>query len=349
MSKVSLVNFYRYAKLHYKFWRKEFQSKMKVDLLTKVTMWSKGFLGESKYIYRLNKENYMYYLSDFKRLKTIYINKGYSFVLNNKIIFERTFRDSLMIPKIIALVLKGKIIAQDGEVNDIQSLVDYLRINGCVVIKPIAGGWGLGVNILRMIDGDIYCNNKIISIDNLSNKIKEMDDYFINEFIRQGDYAEKLNPATTNTIRIITMIDPESNEAFIPIAVQRIGTNRSAPADNWTRGGISAEIDVDTGTLKKGAAYPFNNKVIWHKRHPDTGAEIEGLKIPDWETIKNSILNAANKHSYIKYIGWDVVSTRNGIMVIEGNNYTDVNLLQIHRPLLKDERIKKFYKYHGII
>jgi len=71
--------------------------------------------------------------------------------------------------------------------------------------------------------------------------------------------------------------------------------------------------------------------------------------MPNWDLIKNEILNAASKIPFIHYIGWDVVITDDGYKVIEANNYSDVNLLQVHQPLLRDDRVLEFFKYHGII
>ena len=99
------------------------------------------------------------------------------------------------------------------------------------------------------------------------------------------------------------MIDPIHNNAFIPIAVYRIGTKQSSPADNWTQGGISALIDIETGRIRKGVIYPRNGKKVFLEKHPETGARIEGQLIPNWNKIKEKILNASNKHKYIKYIG----------------------------------------------
>ena len=51
----------------------------------------------------------------------------------------------------------------------------------------------------------------------------------------------------------------------------------------------------------------------------------------------------------LKYIGWDVVITKKGLYIIEANNSTDVELLQVHKPLLINERVRNFYKYYKII
>ena len=73
------------------------------------------------------------------------------------------------------------------------------------------------------------------------------------------------------------------------------------------------------------------------------------MVVPNWDNVKKSIVDIANSFDFLNYVGWDLVVTNEGIKIIEGNNYSDVNILQIHKPLLVDERVKKFYKYYGIL
>ena len=44
-----------------------------------------------------------------------------------------------------------------------------------------------------------------------------------------------------------------------------------------------------------------------------------------------------------------MVVTDDGFRILEGNQYTDVNLLQIHGPLLADPRVAAFYRRHRVI
>src|SRR5699024_4774832 len=109
--------------------------------------------------------------------------------------------------------------------------------------------------------------------------------------------------------------------------------------DNWTQGGLSCWVDVETGVLGKGARHPkVSGKLEWFEKHPDTDAQIEGSVIPNWDKIKNDLLNAVNKSEHLTYVGWDVVIIDDGFRIIEGNSMPDVNLLQVHKPLLVDER-----------
>lgn len=169
------------------------------------------------------------------------------------------------------------------------------------------------------------------------------------EIIKQTGPLAEVYPNTLNTIRILTMFDHHTNKPFIARAVQRIGTAKSVVVDNFTAGGISVLIDIESGVLGKGAHYPNGDKLIWYSSHPDTDVGFEGLRIDNWEEIKNYVLNLSQQYFYIPYIGWDIVPMEDDFMILEANSNSDVNLLQIHGGLLKDEKVRGFYKKHDVI
>jgi hypothetical protein len=176
------------------------------------------------------------------------------------------------------------------------------------------------------------------------------DSYIVTEFLKQHQYAARIYPKTTNTLRVLTMWDDEESRApFVAFVIHRFGTARSFPVDNWGRGSLSAWVDGETGIVGPAAAAPTANSLEWHDSHPETKERIMGVKIPGWETIKARLLGLAGKCASVPYVGWDLVITDDGFSVIEGNNRTDVNLLQIHRPLLVDERVVRFYERQGVI
>lgn len=110
-------------------------------------------------------------------------------------------------------------------------------------------------------------------------------------------------------------------------------------------------IDVATGTLGQGVSYPTAGKLVWQSHHPDTGAPIEGVRIPGWEGVRDGVLRAAKMLSFLPYLGWDVVVTdgNDGFTVVEGNTSLDLDLLQAHRPLLRDPEVRAFYEEEGVI
>lgn len=90
--------------------------------------------------------------------------------------------------------------------------------------------------------------------------------------------------------------------------------------------------------------------MIWHCVHPDMRAKIEGAKRPKWSLIKEKVFLLANYMSFLNYVGWDVVLTKDGeVAIIGANNCSGINVLRVHGLLLENEQVKKFYKYHKVI
>lgn len=177
----------------------------------------------------------------------------------------------------------------------------------------------------------------------------EYSNYLVCEHIEQNNYAGKIFSGSVNTIRLLTMVDKCTGEPFIAGAVHRFGTNKTAPVDNWIRGGIVCFIEPDNGVLGKGVTPPINGNANWHDHHPETGEKIVGKKIEGWETLVVDIMNLCKKLDHTPYIGWDIAVTDDGFCVIEANNMPDLILMQIHKPLLKDSRVVKFYQQHGVL
>jgi len=255
--------------------------------------------------------------------------------------------------KIFSVILNGKIYGLDEEsrIDSVENLFEYVKKTGKLILKPyIYSDGGRGVLLLESDEsGSISLNGSKITVNELSNVVCKMKRYIVCEYIVQSEYGKKLYSETVNTIRIVTMIDPKTKQPFIATAVQRIGTLQSNPVDNWSSGGLSALIDLETGVLGKAVRYPNSERLEWHQTHPDTGDPIEGIRVPNWGDIKDKILRISSKFPYLEYVGWDIVPFDDDILIIEANNCTDVNLLQVHRPLLRNEMITNFYKYYKII
>ena len=77
---------------------------------------------------------------------------------------------------------------------------------------------------------------------------------------------------------------------------------------------------------------------------------IKGVKVPNWDAVKVALLEVADRVDGLNLGGWDVGVTRDGsITLIEGNLNPDVDLMQVHHPLLVDPRTRAFYLRNEII
>ena len=124
----------------------------------------------------------------------------------------------------------------------------------------------------------------------------------------------------------------------------------AGPIPGWSQAGLSIAVDPQSGACGQGAAYPAGrDRLVWHVRHPDTDAPIEGERIPHWGDVVAWILAMCRAWPPLRYVGWDVVVTEDGFRVLEGNSYSGVTVMQLHRPLLADPRVAAFYRRHGVV
>jgi hypothetical protein len=216
--------------------------------------------------------------------------------------------------------------------------------------ETISRRWRENVTLCSFVNDTYRVNGEKQTAAEFKSMVRDLDDYLVSEAVEQADYAQGLFPHSVNTLRILTMYDEEADEPYIPIVAHRIGTERSAPVDNFSSGGLAAEVDRETGELSAAAHYPYSGRLDWHDTHPDTSAQIEGIEVPHWSTVKDRVLDLAAAFSHTPYIGWDIVVTDEGeFTVIEANNCTDMDILQVHRPLLLDQRARRFYERHGVV
>jgi hypothetical protein len=168
------------------------------------------------------------------------------------------------------------------------------------------------------------------------------------ERIHQGSYASGIFEDAINTLRVITMWDYAAKAPFVAAAEHRFGTRRSAPVDNTAKGGLSAGVDVRTGTLTQ-AMEIADGGLQWSSRHAETNAQIEGLAVPGWDRMCDGLLDLAARLAHIPYIGWDVVIQDDGYSIIEGNTYPDTQTQALSGPFLADPRVRAFYEHHRVL
>lgn len=315
-----------------------------------------GFNSEKVLMYGLTKDNVKSYVSEHRRYRAKRINEKASHVFDNKLITERILKGFVSVPEGYYYVDAGKVTPLSTESHEpisFDALMSFIRKEQKLILKPISGGSGTGVQVVVYdSERDVYfTNNKENTPLEMVTFLKSLNNYLVTEFVKQSDYSALLYPESTNTIRVLTMIDPKTNEPFIAAAAQRIGTEKTKPIDNFGggRGGLSFLVDLETGKLSQGARISLNGKKESIDRHPDTEEVLLGLTVPHWEKIKNDLLNTVVKNPYLKYVGWDIVVTEDGFSVIEINSFSGVSVFQVHQALTAfDPRIDEFYKYYNI-
>lgn len=137
-----------------------------------------------------------------------------------------------------------------------------------------------------------------------------------------------LGPLTSGalcTMRILTCREPGATPTIV-FAAYRMAVG-DVPADNFHFGGIIAPIDLRTGRI--GPALRRRTRVLEPvTHHPDTGALIAGHQIPYWTESLALALRAMEAAADRMAIGWDVATTPDGPVLIEGNTVSDPDIAQ---------------------
>lgn len=306
-------------------------------------LWRRGFLPRSARLYDLDEHGHDAYLSALAEERAWRINAPHRDVLDDKV----TFHD-LLADRGFADVLPRRLgqLDETGHVDGRQ-LGDAVRDAGSLVVKSRRGAAGSAVYVCTVEDGTVHIDGTAVDWDTVDERARDWAGSLVTEYCNQADYAADLYPRAANTIRLLTMTPPDG-QPFVARAVHRLGTDASAPVDNFSRGGLSAAID-DEGTLSPAVAFT-DGAVSWHEQHPDTGTPIAGTTVPGWETVRERVRSIAAAVPEVTYVGWDAVVTGTGeVVLLEGNANTDTDLIQAHAPLLTDPRIRQFYRHHDVI
>lgn len=352
---------YRYRRRQFgaarRFLRKEFRWETAWEN-RKPEWWRRGFLSRSVTLYQLPDNDPSLYINDVQRyFRTKHmVNPHLQEVLNNKFSFfllvNNLGLDSDVVD-LLGLHTRGYVhpFPQNRRIELAEFLESTLRERGHIFAKPLHGAEANGVRSLKITDNGYRMDGRDTDLDSMVNWVRNFPRPLLFEaaVVQHVDQAG-LNPHSTNTIRLLTMPDITSDHSpFIARASQRIGSERSGHIDNWTKGGLSANVDLDSGMLSAAAQLPEGNELLWFAEHPDSGATIQGHIVPHWERTKKLVLDAAERLGFMEYIGWDIIITETGPVILEANINSGMNVLQVHGPLLADPRAAAYYRARNVI
>ena len=305
-----------------------------------------GYMVDQIALYDFAHNDKKQYLSEFDWYRSRSINDPYSAMLNNKVVFAQIVERYCSTPEIYC-VKHGRRYAGFGgrKIACPEDLLTLLDEVGGFVIKPVSAGKGTGVQIIRKTGDGYICNGEPAACENLLRIFGKGRDILFCAYAAQADYLNKLYAPSANTIRMIVLRSEKTNEFELCFAVQRIGAGWTGAVDNGSRGGLIANVNVESGEMSE--ARTLHNLEVY-ENHPDTGAPIKGIVIPNWENIKAGVLEASANFPYLEIIAWDILPTNDGFTVIEANTSSGVNIIQLWGPQ-RYGRLGEFYRQHGVI
>jgi hypothetical protein len=320
----------------------------------KLQAWRHGFLADSAALYEFPRNDLQDYLSDYVREnQTVRLNPVAPFFDHKLMMRALLLRHGFAQADTFALF--GPADAQldpfgTPRLVSLGALEEALRIDGGpFIVKPEESGFGYGVARIEVRDG-VLTRRRGLTASPYRVKPRPRGVALVERVVQQHAFWRQLFPDSVNTIRILTLLPPGDAVPFVAAAAQRIGATDTAPTDNFAGGGIAAPIDLDTGTLGHGVRRTPTGPPERLTHHPETRARIEGARLPYWDRICATVLNAATLMGVARYVGWDVVVDERGMpVIIEGNSNTGVHVLQLGRGLLSNPDVRRFYESCGVL
>ncbi|WP_435194961.1 sugar-transfer associated ATP-grasp domain-containing protein [Natronomonas sp. EA1] len=214
---------------------------------------------------------------------------------------------------------------------------DIARRSG-FVIKPAAGLGGEGVLVVRgrTEDGLYRTNAGTLTLDDILTRVERILDTRRPGGGRAGVIVERLVAPTRFFIDLCGDGVPDVRVIVFrghPVMTMlRLPTADSDSVANLHKGGIGVGVALATGTTT-GAFQQTTDR--WLEHHPDTGAPLIGVGIPDWEAILELAVRAAAA-SKLGYAGVDiVVDEAKGPLVLEVNKRPGLGIQNANRAGLR--------------
>lgn len=229
--------------------------------------------------------------------------------------------------------------------EDFETFKDFVSRNSRFVAKPEGASMSIGVHLVDTNEcADLYVLFlQLLKEGQDSHKLCSWCDsvsVVLEEIIEQSDIMSAPHPASINNLRCISIRRGDDVEIFYPCV--KIGMNNEFICSGAS-GSLIAAVDPQTGVvLTNGKTETLQEYDI----HPDTGVRISGFQIPDWEGVKSIVREAALQFPTMSFIGWDVVHSKKGWCIMEGNFATEFVCCQLPNQRGFKEKFESLVDIH---
>jgi hypothetical protein len=215
----------------------------------------------------------------------------FRYIFQDKVEFDRVFGEHLH---------REWMVVEEDNAAEVRAFAERL---GTIVTKEPVGQAGTGVHRYHAAEIDDW--------DAFHRGLLQRGELLIEEVIVQHPDLAAVCPGTVNTTRITAFFDGE--RTHILAMAQKFG--RGAVSDQMTFGGFYTMLDENGRAV--GPGYDSHGHV--HEVHPDSGFVIGDFQLPMMDEVRAFIDRVARVVPQVQYVGWDVVVTPDGPVLVEGN------------------------------
>ena len=267
----------------------------------------------------------------------------YKILINDKILcHELLTHYGIPVPKMLLVYRNNTFFIENRIVKDEE--VDKMlgeTIDERLFVKLSTEGAARGVFIMkRTFEGYMLDGNKVSA--SLFRQRFIGKSMFIEPSLKQESFLHTFNPDTVNTVRVLTLNDINGNIKIISAAV-RFG-RKGGFVDNMHAGGLAVSINLNTGCMESYGAR--RHEPTKYYEHPDSHIKFEGCKVPQWDEIRSLVIRTLTYLPPYRSVGFDIVTTENGPLVLEINTGAGMDLAQVGKEKGIADAFSKYAKHY---
>lgn len=202
--------------------------------------------------------------------------------------------------------------------------------------KPIKGGSARGCNRVESknpgTDTVVLADGSELEVEDF---VRQLDDptgwgYIFQEAVKAHPQTREICGAAVSGCRVVMLLDDDGAYPFRVTWKVPAGGNYTDNYVHGEAGNLLADIDLDTGVAVRVVSGSGMNLRI-DPRHPDTGAKVLGVTLPDWEKLTVQMRDAALAFPGFRIQHWDVGLTAKGPIVYELNTAGDPYVVELSK------------------
>src|SRR5699024_7916439 len=311
----------------------DFRNTKNVNIKDKMWAYNRGFFSVNIERYGLNEENFRDYMPDFEYYKLHPINGTFRKWIDDKMTVKyilSPFNEYL--PEYYYILKKGSCTrlmdCPKYCKNEVLSILKLLKQKQNLAVKLIDGSLGKGFDKVSYSNGVYLINSKVVTEEEITTFLLNLENYIVTEYLISHQRIRNIFSETANNLRVMLVNDKDQSEPEITGAFIKFGTKKSGMIDHVWAGGIFCKVDLKDGEFSSSKTIQ-DNKFINVKNHPDTDMPIKGV-IPNWLTIKTTLLQISNYIPQVRYMGFDIIITDDSFKIIDINSHQGINLMQVY-------------------
>ncbi len=220
---------------------------------------------------------------------------------------------------------------EDGRRVEAADMMEQLP-QADLFVKPVLGKGGGGAELWRCAGGGSYRSSRGDECDaaGLIGHVAELsraEPFIIQQAVRNHRDLLDLGGGALSTVRMLSCRN-EAGDHEVTCAAFRMSVDPASPVDNFHAGGLAAAVELATGMLGPATGLGRTPDSRWHDRHPLTGGQIAGRRLPMWPETMDLAVQAHRSFPDYVVIGWDIAVLEDGPCVIEGNRGPDIDIHQ---------------------